>query len=303
MPSAVQYDLEVAATPEEKKTGKWSKANLRKLMDEFTEYGVVILKDVIDPDQLDKLNGPMVEDAKEIRAKATRLNFGTENIQQAPILDRPEIYPKDLFQNELLFEAVRYILGPQAKFNFLSGNTAMPGGVQKRQPPHTDQLSKAKATFVLIANVPLIDVSAENGATEIWPGTHRLRDLSLFESSEYEGAAPVKPEVLEERRKQFPPIQYPVKRGSIILRDLTVWHAGMPNNSNDVRVMTALGFTAHWWASKMSFPVPSKEMDEEIRKSAESKELEVHTVVVDNYHKVKDLHNFSFDEVPSEEQK
>jgi len=52
----------------------------------------------------------------------------------------------------------------------------------------------------------------------------------------------VLPEVVEERRKIRPPIQPTCDKGDIILRDLRTWHAGMPNESDEYRIMLALGY-------------------------------------------------------------
>ena len=52
----------------------------------------------------------------------------------------------------------------------------------------------------------------------------------------------VLPEVVETRRKIRPPIQPVCEKEDIILRDLRTWHAGMLNESDDYRVMIALGY-------------------------------------------------------------
>lgn len=32
-----------------------------------------------------------------------------------------------------------------------------------------------------------------------------------------------------------------------MLRDLRTWHAGMPNESDEYRIMLAVGYQAQWW--------------------------------------------------------
>ena len=49
-------------------------------------------------------------------------------------------------------------------------------------------------------------------------------------------------DVREERRQIRPPIQPVCEEGDIMLRDLRTWHAGMPNESDDYRIMLALGY-------------------------------------------------------------
>jgi ectoine hydroxylase-related dioxygenase (phytanoyl-CoA dioxygenase family) len=48
--------------------------------------------------------------------------------------------------------------------------------------------------------------------------------------------------VVEARRQVRPPIQPSCEKGDIMLRDLRTWHAGMPNESEDYRIMLALGY-------------------------------------------------------------
>lgn len=50
----------------------------------------------------------------------------------------------------------------------------------------------------------------------------------------------IKTELLEERRKVRPPVQPFVPKGSIVLRDLRTWHAGVANGTDTPRMMLAL---------------------------------------------------------------
>lgn len=112
--------------------------------------------------------------------------------------------------------------------------------------------------FQVIANIPLIDSTIETGATEIWlGGTHRYTpdDQIEFET----GDPQMKPEVVEERAKYQPGVQPSIPKGSILLRDIRLWHAGMPNKSNQMRCMIALGFSAAWYHGRDAFIVPDED--------------------------------------------
>ncbi|KAB8291530.1 hypothetical protein EYC80_006332 [Monilinia laxa] len=52
------------------------------------------------------------------------------------------------------------------------------------------------------------------------------------------------------------------KKGDVMLRDLRTWHAGMPNEGEDYRIMTALGYQAQWYPNHT--PVPNYLLAEEI---------------------------------------
>ena len=47
---------------------------------------------------------------------------------------------------------------------------------------------------------------------------------------------------MEARRQVRPPVQPICEKGDVMLRDLRMWHAGMPNESEDYRIMLALGY-------------------------------------------------------------
>jgi ectoine hydroxylase-related dioxygenase (phytanoyl-CoA dioxygenase family) len=137
-----------------------------------------------------------------------------------------------------------------------SGNTALPSDT--RQPVHadighlwpSDILEVAHPAAQLVVNVPTVDVSAENGATEIWLGTHR--DVTVGVGGDIE----VPDEALEARREICPPIQPTIRRGSVMIRDVRLWHAGMPNRTAEPRPMIAMLHVSNWLdvGSPLEFP-------------------------------------------------
>lgn len=106
--------------------------------------------------------------------------------------------------------------------------------------------------FHMAMNVNLVDTSVENGSTEVWLGTARI--------SEYEDSVPgvlgIKTDRLEARRKVRPPCYPTIKRGSVVLRDIRLWHAGMPNHTPDTRIMLAFGYQAAWHGCTLTNPLP-----------------------------------------------
>ena len=107
--------------------------------------------------------------------------------------------------------------------------------------------------FAIVANYYLVDVSPANGSTELWVGSHRnttfadCRNCTEQPSTDFG----IREEPLEERRAYAPPIQPFVKKGSVVLRDLRLWHAGLSNPSPDPRIMLAFVHTP--WVSYGQF--------------------------------------------------
>ena len=80
-----------------------------------------------------------------------------------------------------------------------------------------------------------------NGSTEMWPGTHSQLSIA--------GPKPelrFTTEVLHARRAAVPPVQVVIPKGGMMVRDVRVWHRGMPNLSNPPapRHMLGVGYNA-----------------------------------------------------------
>jgi ectoine hydroxylase-related dioxygenase (phytanoyl-CoA dioxygenase family) len=124
--------------------------------------------------------------------------------------------------------------------------TAMPS--ESRQPVHADtgqlwpNLTTVPPPNALVVNVPLVDMGPENGSTEIWPGTH-LDPTVTIQSGDIE----VPLGRLEEQRAVRAPLQPKVRAGSVVIRDIRLWHAGMPNRTKIARPMIAMIHVVSWW--------------------------------------------------------
>ena len=108
-----------------------------------------------------------------------------------------------------------------------------------RQPVHADLLHEHDDfPFAMTVNMPFVDTSIENGATEFWLGTH-IRGNKGIKDPVLDGPW-IDEKYLEERRRESPPIRPPISKGSAVIRDLRLWHAGMNNNTDNPRVMLGL---------------------------------------------------------------
>jgi len=149
-------------------------------------------------------------------------------------------------------------LGHKPLWNFITGNTALAGTHGLRQPVHKDiRFHHPQCPFFFIANIPLCDFSPANGSTEFWLGSHahtvgadQIPATAATAKGKQRVGDPmcdVRPEVVEARRQIRPPVQVVAQKGDITLRDLRTWHAGMPNESGEHRIMLALGYQAPWY--------------------------------------------------------
>ncbi|KAK5237761.1 hypothetical protein LTR47_000853 [Exophiala xenobiotica] len=252
--------VHVEISPDERRTGKISKQNLEKAVVALSEDGVVILDNAVADESLDFLNPRMVEEAKALReGSSTWFNYDNkaQNILQH-MIPEPEYLLPDVHANPFATEVCKTMMGPRPVLRYHKANTNFPG--ESRQPVHSDvHYEHPRACFSLAVNVVLIDCSPENGSTECWLGTHTSTKFA-----DQNGMSGIHQHLLDERSQTHgPPVQPTVKKGGIIIRDMRLWHAGMPNRTADeVRVMLNLIFFADWYRSPMTIQFP---------KSAESK--------------------------------
>lgn len=116
------------------------------------------------------------------------------------------------------------------------------------------------APFMAISNFLLDDFKPENGSTEFWLGSHQQTSPSEQFWRTPESIVPtcdIIPEFLEERRATRPPSQVTVPFGSCLLRDPRTWHAGMPNPSDNDRIMVAVAYQSNWFTRDRRFKVSS----------------------------------------------
>ncbi|KAF6810567.1 phytanoyl- dioxygenase [Colletotrichum sojae] len=218
--------------------------------------GLVVVEDVVPHSDLDALNEKMVKDARYLQSLGEKgpFNYNQGNLQQDPP-PVAEYFYKSVFANPIGTQITSSVLGPRPKWTFCSANAAMPplpGASPQRQPVHADaDFAFPAHPFALVVNVPLVDMTPENGSTELWLGTHGA-DVSVQEGAHGERASGrIREDLLEQRRAVRGPSQPVVKKGSVVVRDLRLWHAGMPNLSGEVRLMLAMIHFAGWYRNPM----------------------------------------------------
>lgn len=141
----------------------------------------------------------------------------------------------DIVFNEPAITVSRAIVGPGATLTSYGANTAFVGS--QPQQVHADavppQPGPVGPCTLLVVNVPLVDMTEENGATIYWPGTHH--DVRLHSGNRFPTDA-----MIHEWEAKRPAERVVAQRGDLVLRDMRVWHGGMPNRTQTPRPMLAL---------------------------------------------------------------
>lgn len=223
--------ISIDITQEERKTGQLTPDKLATAVQAMTEDGVVALRQAIDIASVDKLGAKMLADLAQY-AELYEIDNNFQGVRPPPF--HPFLFPEIVF-NAPAITISRAILGPDATLTSYGANTAFVGS--QTQQVHADAVPPQSGPLgpctLLVINVPLVDMTEENGATIYWPGTHR--DLQLHSGNRFPTAA-----MIAAWQAQRPAERTLAHRGDLILRDMRVWHGGMPNRTQTHRPMLAL---------------------------------------------------------------
>jgi hypothetical protein len=180
---------------------------------------------------------------------------GEHHVQmQMPLV--PPFSDPTTVAHPVVTQILSIVLGPDFECSYYNSNTAYPGSTYQRvhrdsNPIFGVEQNVATPPTGIVVNIPLCDFTLENGSTEVWPATHLIVDTP----DDVEIA-------LDDRTKVLASSRLNVKAGSIVLRDLRVWHRGVPNNSDHQRSMLAIVYKRHFlgWRHK-SLRVPQSTWD------------------------------------------
>jgi ectoine hydroxylase-related dioxygenase (phytanoyl-CoA dioxygenase family) len=229
--------IRIDPSADERRSGALSAAHIEQLCAAMLRDGIVVLEQVIAHGPLDVLKARMDRDSAELLAFCDSVGGNPRDrghLQQGPPPLLPYVFA-DYVANPLIAGALRAILGADAYCEFYNGNTNCPGSTY--QQLHLDAAheaadgAQAAPTSAVVVNVAPQDVDENNGAVELWPGTHRIVVPT-----------PVPDGAVELRRSEVPPIRGAFRKGDVLLRDSRVWHRGVPNPSTEYRHMIAMVF-------------------------------------------------------------
>jgi ectoine hydroxylase-related dioxygenase (phytanoyl-CoA dioxygenase family) len=232
----------VKITPEERAAGELSPERLRAAVRTFKDVGYVVLEDLYDVGFLRDVRAEYDVLLERYLAGRGGLDamegktFGKNHVGFHPVLV-PPMSDERIVAHPVAAQVMAALLGKEFQCGFYNTNTAMPGsGIQ---PVHRDteplfgaEMSVPHPVTALVVNIPLCDFTLENGSTEVWPGSHLIVDPSPEDAKD-----------LDARAKDLRSERTNLSLGSLVLRDLRMWHRGMPNNADYPRTMIALVYS------------------------------------------------------------
>lgn len=141
-----------------------------------------------------------------------------------------------MIANTFVTPILNSLLGNDFMCHYLASNTCIPES--ELQPPHSDVYQLFPGSDIktppyhMVVNIPLVDITEENGPIEFWAGGTHLNTFDM------DGIAALAP---------FMPSEYAtMPAGSLFIRDGRMWHRGTENKSNAPRPNIALVYTRPW---------------------------------------------------------
>lgn len=194
--------------------------------------GFFILEDMIRPPLLDDLRAAFskriegeVDSQKHTGDRRFNVHFTADSV----------IGREEYIANPVILPLLHRVLGVDATCTWVAADVSLPGS--RYQPPHADgrplfrESDLALPVYALAVNVPLIDFTPDVGPTDIWPnGSHLFSDVAAHIGGE-----------------DRPAESAIMSAGSMMVRDIRMWHRGTPNNSDLVRPMLSLVYARNWF--------------------------------------------------------
>ena len=206
----------------------------------IAEDGCVILEDALPTAPLAALRRRMDRDTADLLRFCATIGGNPResgHLQQGPPPFRGYVFA-EIAMNRHVNAVAEALFGGRGRLTFYNGNTNCPGSVRQRL--HMDGRhdtapdEPVAATTAVVVNIPPSGMDDGNGAIELWPGSHRVY-----------GDNPRVPPCMEaERAAVRPPVRPHAAPGDVLIRDVRLWHRGVPNRSKRPRHMIALILSA-----------------------------------------------------------
>ena len=219
-----------------------SPESLRLAVQQVQMNGFVLFENAIPRERIAALHDAFLKRLDEQQARAPS-NRGNNRYQMHLPFEPPFIDPL-VIEHPLALAVLDAILGDDCHCHYFASDTALPGS--EYQSVHSDihllfpDTSLSLPAYSIVVNIPLIDVRPEHGPVEIWPGGTHLMPGQM----DMKSLAP---------RMRSELVTMPA--GSLLIRDMRMWHRGTPNRSTVTRPHLALIYSRFWFRETAYPPI------------------------------------------------
>lgn len=211
--------------------------------------GYVVIESVIPESKIQELHSTFMETFEAYTA-SHETNRGKNRSQMVLPFQAPFIDP-ELITNPYALPIIEELVGKDCACRYFASDTPMPGS--DYQAVHSDlhalypEASITLPPTGIVLNIPLVDFREDNGPVEIWPGgTHLVPENRN------------KPELIQQMAQTMhvEPVLMPA--GSLLIRDIRMWHRGSPNRSDAARPNLAMVYFRSWFNTEPRIEIPRK---------------------------------------------
>jgi ectoine hydroxylase-related dioxygenase (phytanoyl-CoA dioxygenase family) len=224
--------------------GQLAPETLEQAVNQIKSNGFVVLENVLPLDLVDELNADFLQTVDTLlktNAEKTEVNtsaFRKNRIRMDLPFRAPYTNPQ-ILTNPFALPIIEQIIGADCRMFYFSVDAPMPGSdyqtVHGDYAPFYPEADAVLPITGLVVNYPLVDVTEQNGPLEAWPNTH-LTPEKFYTGNHVQEAA-----------KKVEPVKMLTPKGSLLIRDIRMWHRGTPNVSNEIRPNMALIYGRSWW--------------------------------------------------------
>jgi hypothetical protein len=186
--------MRVAVSAAERAAGALSAAKLEWVASTYEREGLCVLEDLLPHAMLDELAHRYDYDCAHRYVGGDQFKGGQKGPALNPAYDGnlhlqlnlPRCHPyvrPEIVSNPIIEQVAVAVLGGACYIRYINGNSALPGSTV--QHLHVD--TQGRPGNKLAVNFGIDSISARNGATEVWPGSHRDSGLSPTEALDATG--------------------------------------------------------------------------------------------------------------------
>eukprot|EP01047_Picozoa_sp_COSAG01_P071985 COSAG01_NODE_11330_length_1956_cov_1.176629_1_plen_388_part_10 len=186
--------MRVAVSAAERAAGALSAAKLEWVASTYEREGLCVLEDLLPHAMLDELAHRYDYDCAHRYVGGDQFKGGQKGPALNPAYDGnlhlqlnlPRCHPyvrPEIVSNPIIEQVAVAVLGGACYIRYINGNSALPGSTV--QHLHVD--TQGRPGNKLAVNFGIDSISARNGATEVWPGSHRDSGLGPTEALDATG--------------------------------------------------------------------------------------------------------------------
>ena len=215
----------IDVSPAERASGTLSAPNLAAALAALEHDGVVAIRGSVDLRHVDALAAKMLADLDVFDAgeRGPLVNHW-QGLRPPPA--HPHLH-RDLVFNEQVIAVLRAFLGDRIVLTAYGSNTAYAAGepdvLQRAHIDHGAPQPEGAPCEAVAIQAVLVDTDEDNGATEYWPGTHLAAHPGVLQDRW--------PSVDQQAGWPRGSGRLASPRGTLVLRDMAMWHRGMPNRT------------------------------------------------------------------------